>query len=195
MKKIKSTFFLLFITTLPLFLNSCGYNGAISKEEQVNEAWSRVQSAYQRRSDLIPNLVETVKGQANFEQSTLTAIIEARAKATSMQVDAKDLTPEKLKEFQENQGQLSQALGRFLQIVENYPDLKTNQGFTELRTQLEGTENRINTERNLFNESVKEYNTHIKTFPNVLFKGMFGFKEKAYFEADKGTDKAPKVTF
>ncbi|MEI6311393.1 MAG: LemA family protein [Bacteroidota bacterium] len=192
---MKNSLLVLFAVASMLSLNSCGYNGAVSKSAAIDASWAKVQSAYQRRADLIPNLVETVKGQADFEKSTLTAVIEARAKASSMNVNAKDLSPEKLKEFQENQGQLSQALGRFLQIVENYPDLKSNQAFMELQAQLEGTENRINTERNLFNEAVQDYNTHIKTFPNVLFSNMFGFKARAYFEADKGSEKAPKVTF
>lgn len=192
---IKKGFFLFAVVASMLSLSSCGYNGAVSKSAAVDATWAKVQSSYQRRADLIPNLVETVKGEANFEKSTLTAVVEARAKASSMNVNAADLTPEKLKEFQANQGQLSQALGRFLQIVENYPDLKSNQAFMELQAQLEGTENRINTERNNFNEAVQDYNTHIKTFPNVLFSGMFGFKAKAYFEADKGSEKSPKVKF
>lgn len=195
MKNIQKYFFIVVACASLISLNSCGYNGAISKSEAVDGAWAKVQGAYQRRADLIPNIVETVKGQADFEKTTLTDIVEARAKASSMNVNAKDLTPEKLKEFQDNQGQLSQALGRFLQIVENYPDLKANQAFKDLRIELEGCENRINTERNNFNEAVQDYNTHIKTFPNVLFSGMFGFKAKTYFEADKGSEKAPKVKF
>jgi LemA protein len=195
MKKIKNSLAFIVAVISMLSFTSCGYNGGIQKGEAVDAAWAQVQSAYQRRADLIPNLVETVKGQANFEQSTLTAIIEARAKASSMNVNAKDLTPEKLQEFQANQGQLSQALGRFLQIVENYPDLKSNQAFMELQAQLEGSENRINTERNNFNEAVKDYNAYIKSFPNVLFSSMFGFQKKTYFEADKGSEKAPKVKF
>jgi LemA protein len=195
MKKTVNFLVIFFSLAAVIGLNSCGYNGAISKGETVDAAWANVQSAYQRRIDLIPNIVETVKGQADFEKTTLTDIVEARAKASSMNVNAKDLTPEKLKEFQDNQGQLSQALGRFLQIVENYPDLKTNVAFQDLRIELEGCENRINTKRNEFNEAVRDYNTHINTFPNVMFKGMFGFKEKTYFEADKGSDKAPKVKF
>ena len=195
MKKLVNYLVVIFSLTSIVFLNSCGYNGAITKGESVDASWANVQSAYQRRIDLIPNIVETVKGQADFEKTTLTEIVEARAKASSMNVNAKDLSPEKLKEFQDNQGQLSQALGRFLQIVENYPELKTNTAFQDLRIELEGCENRINTSRNNFNEAVRDYNTHINSFPNVLFKGMFGFKEKTYFEADKGSEKAPKVKF
>ena len=144
---------------------------------------------------MIPNLVATVKGAANFEQSTLTAVIDARSKATSIRVDPKDLTPEKLQEFQNAQGQLSQALGRLMMVTENYPELKATQGFSDLRTQLEGCENRITVARKDFNDSVKDFNSKLVTFPNNLLGGLFGFKEKGYFQAKEGSDKVPEVKF
>ncbi|HAD33156.1 MAG TPA: LemA family protein [Chitinophagaceae bacterium] len=171
------------------------YNGLVPMDENVKEKWAKVQSQYQRRADLIPNLVNTVKGAANFEQKTLTDVIEARAKATQMKVDANNLTPEKLQEFQASQGQLSQALGRLMMITENYPELKATDQFRDLSVQLEGTENRITTARNDFNESVKEYNTKARRFPLNLFASLFDMKAKPMFEADPSAQKAPTVQF
>ncbi len=171
------------------------YNGLVHMDENVKEKWAKVQSQYQRRADLIPNLVNTVKGAANFEQKTLTDVIEARAKATQMKVDANNLTPEKLQEFQASQGQLSQALGRLMMITENYPELKATEQFRDLSVQLEGTENRITTARNDFNESVKEYNTKARRFPLNLFASLFDMKAKPMFEADPSAQKAPTVQF
>src|SRR6478609_3618518 len=170
-----------------------GYNGLIKQDENVNNAWNKVQSDYQRRSDLIPNLVNTVKGEANFEQTTLTKVIEARASATQMKVDAKDLTPEKLQQFQASQGQLSQALGRLLVVSEQYPNLRANDAFRGLQAQLEGTENRIKVARNDFNDAVQAYNVKVRSFPMNIFSGMFGFKAKAGFTAEAGSEKAPEV--
>ncbi len=167
----------------------------VTAEENIRGKWANVQSEYQRRTDLIPNLVNTVKGEANFEQKTLTDIVEARSKATQIKVDPNDLSPEKLKEFQAAQGQLSQALGRLLMITENYPNLKANEGFRNLQTQLEGTENRIKVARNDFNSATQEFNTLIKRFPNNIYSGLMGFKPKGYFEAEPGSDKAPEVKF
>jgi LemA protein len=172
-----------------------GYNGLIKQDENVNNAWNKVQSDYQRRSDLIPNLVNTVKGEANFEQSTLTKVIEARASATQMKVDAKDLTPEKLQQFQASQGQLSQALGRLLVVSEQYPNLRANDAFRGLQAQLEGTENRIKVARNDFNDAIQAYNVKVRSFPMNIFSGMFGFKAKEGFKAEAGSEKAPEVKF
>ncbi|MBQ4621771.1 MAG: LemA family protein [Bacteroidaceae bacterium] len=176
-------------------LNSCGYNTMTEKEEAVNKAWSNVENQYQRRSDLIPNLVNTVKGYAQHEQSTLTAVMEARSKATQLTVNAEDLTPEKLKEYQAAQGQVTSALGKLLAISEAYPDLKANENFKELQAQLEGTENRISVERRNFNEVVGDYNTYIRKFPQNIMASIFGFEKRAYFEAEAGSEKAPKVEF
>lgn len=172
-----------------------GYNGLVKQDENVTNAWNKVQSDYQRRSDLIPNLVNTVKGEANFEQTTLTQVIEARASATQMKVDAKDLTPEKLQQFQASQGQLSQALGRLLVVSEQYPNLRANDAFRGLQAQLEGTENRIKVARNDFNDAVKDYNVKVRSFPMNIFSGMFGFKAKEGFKAEAGSEKAPEVKF
>ena len=176
-------------------LNSCGYNTMTEKEEAVNKAWSNVENQYQRRSDLIPNLVNTVKGYAQHEQSTLTAVLEARSKATQITVNADDLTPEKLKEYQQAQGQVTSALGKLLAITEAYPDLKANENFKELQAQLEGTENRISVERRNFNAVVGSYNTYIRKFPQNIVASIFGFEKRAYFEAEAGSEKAPKVEF
>jgi LemA protein len=178
-----------------LSLSSCGYNSMVKLDEQVTSQWAQVENVYQRRIDLIPNLVSTVKGAANFEKETLTQVIEARAKATSINVDPKTLTPESIAKFQAAQGQLGQSLGRLLATVEAYPQLKANQNFLELQAQLEGTENRITVERQKFNTVTQEYNSTIRTFPNNLTAGMFGFKSKGYFQAEAGADKAPKVEF
>ncbi|GAB3240044.1 LemA family protein [Hymenobacter seoulensis] len=189
--------FLLYFAGLVLLLSqsSCGYNSMVTKDQAVKAQWANVQSAYQRRSDLIPNLVNTVKGAANFEKSTLTDVVNARAKATSVQLNADQLTPENIQKFQEAQSQLSSGLGRLLAVSENYPELKANANFQELQAQIEGTENRINVERNKFNTVTNDYNGYIKSFPNNLFAGMFGFAEKPYFEADAASQKAPTVQF
>ena len=171
------------------------YNKLVVADESVTTEWANVESQYQRRADLIPNLVSTVKGYAAHEQETLEAVVSARAKATQMTVDAKNLTPEKLQEFQAVQGEVGAALGRLLMITENYPDLKANQNFMALQEQLEGTENRIQVARQKFNLTAKTYNTSIRRFPTNILAGMFGFESKAYFEAEAGADKAPKVEF
>ncbi len=176
-------------------LSSCGYNSMVTLDEQVKSQWAQVQNVYQRRSVLVPNLVNTVKGAANFEQETLTKVIEARAKATAVTVDASKLSPESIQRFQAAQGELSQSLSRLLVSVERYPELKANQNFLELQAQLEGTENRITVERQKFNEVTQEYNAKIRTFPNNLTANMFGFEKKGYFQADAGAEKAPKVQF
>lgn len=178
-----------------LSLSSCGYNSMVQLDEQVTSQWAQVENVYQRRSDLIPNLVASVKGAAEFEKTTLTDVIAARAKATSITVDPANLTPESIAQFQAAQGQLGQSLGRLLATVEAYPQLKANQNFLELQAQLEGTENRITVERQKFNVVTQEYNSKIRTFPNNLTAGMFGFKPKGYFKADAGANKAPKVEF
>ncbi len=181
-----------------LLLGGCGcsrYNSMVQQDENVKNKWNNVQSDYQRRSDLIPNLVKTVQGAANFEQETLTKVIEARSKATSVQIDPTNITPEKLAEYQQAQAGVSSALGRLLAVVENYPDLKANQNFRDLQAQLEGTENRIKVSRNDFNAAVQEYNGTVRTFPNNLFAGMFGFKVREGFQADPGAERAPQVQF
>lgn len=178
-----------------LSLSSCGYNSMVKLDEQVTSQWAQVENVYQRRADLIPNLVNSVKGAANFEKETLTQVVEARAKATSINVDPSNLTPESIAQFQAAQGQLSQSLGRLLATVEAYPELKANQNFLELQAQLEGSENRITVERQKFNTVTQEYNSTIRTFPNNLIAGMFGFKAKGYFKAEEGANKAPKVEF
>ncbi|MGV6829561.1 MAG: LemA family protein [Flavobacteriales bacterium] len=172
------------------------YNTAIELKENATAQWGNVESAYQRRSDLIPNIVNTAKGYAEFEQETLTKIIEARSKATSITIDPSNITPEQLQQFQQAQSGLTSALSRLLAVFERYPELKANENFKELINELERTENRINVERNRFNEMVKPFNKHLKTFPNNIINKFIGkFKEMDYFEADEGTDKAPKVDF
>lgn len=167
----------------------------VSKDEAVKAKWGAVQSQYQRRADLIPNLVATVKGAADFEKSTLVEVTNARARATSIQVDPTKLTPETIQKYQAAQGQLSTALGRLLVASENYPTLRSNDSFTALQAQLEGTENRINVARLDFNDSVQQYNTTIRSFPANITAKMFGFSEKGSFAAEPGADKAPKVAF
>jgi len=171
------------------------YNGLVQQDESVNKAWADVQSQYQRRADLIPNLVNTVKGAAEFEKSTLTDVIEARAKATSTQINVDQLTPENIQKFQAAQEQLGGAISRLLVSVERYPDLKANQNFLELQAQLEGTENRITVARNDFNAVVNTYNQSVRTFPNAIFAGLFGFERKGFFEASQAAQNAPTVTF
>ena len=189
---------LISIVAFILLLGGCGcsgYNGLVQKDQNVKSKWANVESDYQRRSDLIPNLVNTVKGAANFEQETITQVIEARSKATQTTVNASDLSPEKIAAFQKAQGQLSGAIGRLLVSVERYPELKATEAFRDLQAQLEGTENRIKVSRNDFNAAVQDYNTSVKKFPMVMLSGMFGFNEKGYFTAEAGADKAPTVDF
>ena len=170
-------------------------NTMVAKDEAVKTSWSQVENQYQRRADLIPNLVNTVKGYAAHEKETLEGVINARAKATQTMVDPENLTPEAMQEYMAAQGELSQALGRLMVTVERYPDLKANENFLALQSQLEGTENRISTERMRFNEVSKDYNTYIRKFPNNLFAGILGFDQKPYFEAEAGAEKAPTVEF
>lgn len=192
---MKKVFFAIIVMVSAMSLSSCSYNSMVTADENVKGKWGEVQTQYQRRSDLIPNLVSTVKGEANFEKSTLTEVTEARAKATSVQVDPTKLTPESIQQYQAAQGQLSTALGRLLSITENYPTLRANDAFRGLQVQLEGTENRISVARRDFNTSVQDYNSKIRSFPANITAKMFGFKEKGYFQAEAGSDKAPKVSF
>lgn len=181
---------------LLLVFAMCGtYNNAVTKDETVKKAWSQVENQYQRRADLIPNLVNTVKGYANFEQQTLQAVVEARANATKVTIKADELTPENIQRFEQAQGALSSTLGRLLAVAENYPDLKANQSFLDLQKQLEGTENRISVERKNFNDAVNEYNSYIRRFPTNLFAGIFGFSPRGYFQSAAGSEKAPEVKF
>ncbi len=171
------------------------YNGLVTKDETVTNTWADVQTQYQRRSDLIPNLVNTVKGYAQHESETLEGVVAARAKATQLTVSADDLTPQKMQQIQAAQGELTSALGKLLAITENYPDLKANQNFSELQAQLEGTENRIGESRRRYNEAVKNYNTSVRRFPANIVAGMFGFERKTPFEADAAAQQAPTVNF
>lgn len=192
------TIVLIVIFAVLLVLGGCGcsgYNKMVNLDEDVKAKWANVQSDYQRRADLIPNLVATVKGAANFEQETLTRVIEARSKATSINVSADSLTPANIERFQKAQGELSGALSRLLVVAEQYPQLQATQNFRDLQAQLEGTENRIKVSRNDFNSSVQSYNSTIRRFPNNLFAGMFGFSAKQPFAADPGSQNAPKVQF
>ncbi|MFM7839437.1 MAG: LemA family protein [Chitinophagaceae bacterium] len=189
---------LLSVLAFILILGGCacnGYNSLVGKDENVKAKWSNVESDYQRRSDLIPNLVNTVKGAANFEQQTLTQVVQARARATSITIDPNNVTPEKLAEFQQAQAGVSSALGRLLAVAENYPDLKASQNFRDLQQQLEGTENRIKVSRNDYNAAVQEYNTTARRFPTVLYAGFLGFTRKSGFAAEAGAEKAPEVKF
>lgn len=172
-----------------------GYNSLVNADEAVSTAWSNVENQYQRRADLIPNLVNTVKGYAAHEKETLDAVVSARTRATQVTVDADNMTPEKLAEYQKVQGEVGAALSRLIAISESYPDLKANRNFLELQAQLEGTENRISVERRNFNEAAKKYNASIRRFPNNLLAGMFGFEKRPYFEAQEGAEKAPEVSF
>ena len=192
MKNIAKLLALLLITGS---MSSCSYNSLIEKREAVTKQWANVQSAYQRRSDLIPNLVNTVKGEANFEQQTLVDVMQARASATSIKLDPSKLTQADIQKFDQAQSQLSGSLSRLLVTVEKYPDLKANEAYIGLMAQLEGTENRINTERNRYNEAVNDYNATMQKFPAVITAKMFGFQPGGYFQAAPGTDKAPEVKF
>lgn len=171
------------------------YNSMVTHDEEVKTAWSQVENQYQRRMDLIPNLVNTVKGYATHEKETLEGVVSARAEATKTTIDPSNLTEESMKKFQAAQGELSSALSRLMVVLERYPDLKANQNFSELQAQLEGTENRISVERKRFNETAQSYNTYIRSFPTNILAGMFGFQPKAYFSAESGAEKAPKVEF
>lgn len=171
------------------------YNNLVNQEEGVEAAWAQVENQYQRRADLVPNLVATVKGYAAHEQETLEGVVEARAKATQITIDPTNATPEQLAAYQAAQGELSQALGRLLAVAENYPDLKANENFRDLQAQLEGTENRIAIARQQFNDAARQYNQRVRRFPGNIIAGMFGFEKKPYFEAEEGAQKAPKVEF
>ncbi len=171
------------------------YNGLVSSQESVEKAWGNVENQYQRRADLIPNLVETVKGYAKHEQETLEGVIEARANATKVTIDPTNMTPEDLQKYQAAQGEVGSALSRLIAVAENYPDLKANQNFLDLQSQLEGTENRITVARNDFNEAARTYNTQRRTFPTNIIASIFNFGDKPYFQAQEGADKAPKVDF
>jgi LemA protein len=183
------------VAGIALSMSSCGYNDIVTKKEAVDGAWSQVENVYQRRSDLIPNLVATVKGAANFEQKTLTDVMVARASASKVTINANDLSPEKVAQYQQAQQGVSSALSRLMVVSEQYPNLKANQNFLDLQSQIEGTENRIATERRKFNEVVQDYNTYIQKFPTNLTASMFKFEKKGYFKAEGGADKAPKIEF
>ena len=194
MKKV-TIIILVAVVAIIAFWAISGYNSLVSMDENVSNQWANVETQYQRRADLIPNLANTVKGYAAHEKETLEGVIAARSQATQIKVDPTDLTPEKLAEYQKAQGQLATALGKLLAITENYPDLKANQNFLELQAQLEGTENRINVARKNFNDAAKAYNTAIRRFPKNILAGMFGFDKRAYFEAAEGAEQAPQVQF
>jgi len=192
MKTLKSILVAILAT---MTFTSCTYNKLVEQEETVEQKWADVQTQYQRRADLIPNLVNTVKGYAAHESKTLEAVVEARSKATQITLNADELTPEKLAEYQAAQGEVSQALGRLLAITENYPDLKANEQFSELQAQLEGTENRIAESRRIYNEAVQTYNVSVRRFPNNIWAMIFGFEKKSPFAAEAGAEKAPTVEF
>lgn len=194
---MKKIIWIVVVVVVVLFISgSCSaYNRMVSGEEAVETAWADVETQYQRRADLIPNLVNTVKGYAQHEQATLTEVVEARSRALSVQLNVDDLTPEKLAEYQQAQQQVGTALGRLIAVAERYPDLKANQNFLELQAQLEGTENRISVARTRFNDVTREYNVMIRRFPANLLAGMFGFDQKPYFAAAEGAQVAPEVKF
>ncbi|MBS1755469.1 MAG: LemA family protein [Ferruginibacter sp.] len=183
------------IILIIVFMGCGGYNGLVKQDENVKKAWNNVETEYQNRSDLVGNLVNTVKGAANFEQNTLTALVEARAKATSVNINADNLTPENIAKFQAAQGEMTSALSRLLAVVENYPDLKATQNFMQLQSQLEGIENNIKNSRKVFNDAVNVYNTKVRSFPMNIFAGMFGFSAKEGFKADAGAEKKVDVNF
>ena len=191
----KSTIIILVVLAVVVIWGVTGYNGLVKADEAVSTAWSNVENQYQRRADLIPNLVNTVKGYAAHEKETFDAVVAARTRATQVTVDAENLTPEVLQEYQKSQGEVGAALGRLLAVAEAYPDLKANTNFLELQAQLEGTENRISVERRNFNEAAKSYNTSIRTFPSNLLAGLFGFEKRPYFEAQEGVESVPVVQF
>lgn len=194
MKK-SAIFIIIAIIAVLVIWGISAYNGLVSIQENVNNQWAQVETQYQRRADLIPNLVNTVKGYATHERETLEGVVAARAQATQVTIDANNLTPEAMAQYQQAQGQVTAALGRLLAVAESYPDLKANQNFLELQAQLEGTENRINVARNNFNNAAREYNTAIRRFPKNIFAGLFGFHQRPYFEAAAGTEVAPTVQF
>lgn len=194
-KGLKTTLIVIAVILVIVITFAGSYNKLVKADENVAGAWAQVENVYQRRSDLIPNLVKTVQGAAEFEKTTLTDVIEARAKATSVQIDAANLTEENVAAFQKAQDGLSSALSRLMVSVERYPELKANHNFLEFQAQLEGTENRITVERNKFNNFVKDYNTYIRSFPRNIIAGMFGFDKKGYFQAQEGAEKAPEVDF
>ena len=195
MKLSKSTIGIIAAVVIVALWASSAYNSMVGEQEKATTAFANVQSAYQRRADLIPNLVEVVKGYASHEKETLEGVVNARAKATQVTIDPSNMTPEKLKEYQQAQGELGAALGKLIAIQENYPDLKANENFRDLQVQLEGTENRINEARNKFNEVVQQYNVVIRKFPKNILAGMFGFSTMTKFEAEAGAEKAPQVKF
>lgn len=190
-KKLKK--YLIFL--LVPFITSCGYNTMVTLDEGISSQWAQVENAYQRRADLIPNLVNTVKGYADFEKETLIQVIEARSKATSVNINPGNITPETISQFQNAQAGLSSALSRLMVVVERYPELKANQNFLELQAQLEGTENRIAVERRKFNEATRQYNTYIRKFPKNIVAGIFDFDKKTYFEVEEKAKEVPKVEF
>lgn len=191
----KSTIIIIVVAVIAVIWGISGYNGLVSMDEGVQTKWADVETQYQRRADLIPNLVNTVKGYAAHESETLQAVVEARAKATSMNIDPSNMSAEQIANFQRAQDGVSSALSRLLVTVEKYPDLKANENFKELQVQLEGTENRISVARRDYNESARKYNTTLRSFPKNILAGMFGFEKKAYFEAQEGSEQAPTVQF
>lgn len=195
MKKNKGLIITIVVIALVAIWGISSYNGLVSMDENVSNQWANVETQYQRRSDLIPNLVNTVKGYAKHESETLESVMAARSQATQVKIDPSNCTPQQLAAYQKAQGDVTTALGKLLAITENYPDLKANQNFLELQSQLEGTENRINVARKDFNDSAKKYNTSLRSFPRNIIASMFGFEKRNYFEAEAGAEKAPKVEF
>lgn len=195
MKKNKGLIITIVVIALVAIWGISSYNGLVSMDENVSNSWANVETQYQRRSDLIPNLVNTVKGYAKHESQTLESVMQARSQATQVKIDPSNCTPQQLAAYQKAQGDVTTALGKLLAITENYPDLKANQNFLELQSQLEGTENRINVARKDFNDTAKKYNTSLRRFPRNIVASMFGFEKRAYFEAEAGAEKAPKVEF
>ena len=195
MKKNKGLIITIVVIALVALWGISSYNGLVSMDENVSNQWANVETQYQRRSDLIPNLVNTVKGYAKHESQTLESVMAARSQATQVKIDPSNCTPQQLAAYQKAQGDVTTALGKLLAITENYPDLKANQNFLELQSQLEGTENRINVARKDFNDTAKKYNTSLRRFPRNIVASMFGFEKRAYFEAEAGAEKAPKVEF
>jgi LemA protein len=195
MKKNKGLIITIVVIALVAIWGISSYNGLVSMDENVSNQWANVETQYQRRSDLIPNLVNTVKGYAKHESQTLESVMAARSQATQVKIDPSNCTPQQLAAYQKAQGDVTTALGKLLAITENYPDLKANQNFLELQSQLEGTENRINVARKDFNDTAKKYNTSLRRFPRNIIASMFGFEKRNYFEAEAGAEKAPKVEF
>lgn len=195
MKKNKGLIITIVVIALVAIWGISSYNGLVSMDENVSNQWANVETQYQRRSDLIPNLVNTVKGYAKHESQTLESVMQARSQATQVKIDPSNCTPQQLAAYQKAQGDVTTALGKLLAITENYPDLKANQNFLELQSQLEGTENRINVARKDFNDTAKKYNTSLRRFPRNIVASMFGFEKRAYFEAEAGAEKTPKVEF